>query len=133
MANLISLYTEAELDGIDISCIDSNDVESLSILADSGNCYIGINPFALQSTADEMVHLAHEMGHCATGAFYNRYAQLDVRAKHERRANIWAINKLIPKDELCIALSRCTGLYELAEHFQVTIPFMQQAIEYYNE
>lgn len=131
MTCLTSLYSEAEIFGIDVSCIDSDNIESLSILSDSGNCYIGINPFSLVSTADELVHLAHEIGHCQTGAFYNRYSSLDVRAKHERRANIWAIKKLIPKDEFVSALSRCTNLYELADHFQVTLPFMQLATEYY--
>ena len=132
MDKLTALYTEADVRNIDVMCIDTEEVQSISLLADSGNCYIGINPFSLQSAADELVHLAHEVGHCSTGAFYNRYSALDIRAKHERRANIWAIKKLIPKDELKKVVSAgCTELWDLAEHFDVTVPFLQMAVEYY--
>ena len=75
--------------------------------------------------------LAHELGHCETGAFYNEYSKFDIRAKHERRANKWAIKKLIPEDELKEACTFCYNRYELAEHFGVTEDFMQKALDYY--
>ena len=134
MNQLTSLYSEAAVLDIDVMCIDTKKIQSVSLLSESGNCYIGINPFALQTTADELVHLAHEIGHCTTGAFYNLYSPLDIRAKHERRANIWAIKKLIPEDEFKkIYQSGCTDPWELAEHFGVTMNFMNMVIKHYLE
>ena len=68
--------------------------------------------------ADETVKLAHEMGHCATGSFYNR----------------WAYRRLIPPEALEEAFRR--GLrepWELAKHFNVTEPFLRGALEYYRQ
>lgn len=79
--------------------------------------------------ADERVHLAHELGHCATGSFYNRYTPFDIRQKHENRADKWAIKKLISREALNDAVSRGnTTLWELAEYFGVTNDFMRKAI-----
>lgn len=84
------------------------------------------------TVADETVKLAHELGHCETGSFYSRTAALDLRQKHENRADRWAIKKLVPKDELEEAVSRgCCEAWELAEHFGVTEPFIRKAVEYY--
>ena len=67
--------------------------------------------------------LAHELGHCETGSFYNRYAKLDLRQKHENRADKWAIQHLIPVEELDEAVADgYTDLPSLAEHFCVTVP-----------
>ncbi|MCI7650223.1 MAG: hypothetical protein SO436_09695 [Oscillospiraceae bacterium] len=49
--------------------------------------------------------MAHELGHCITGSFYNVYAVCDLRAKHERRADKWAIKKLVPRDKLKNAIN----------------------------
>lgn len=130
---LISLYDIAVRDNIDVYSFDLNDCESLSLLED-GNCYIAIDPFKIDNEADEIVKLAHELGHCMTGAFYNQYSKLDIREKHERRADKWAIKKLIPEDELKKAVkSGRESRYELAEYFNVTEDFMQKAMDYYRD
>lgn len=109
-----------------------NECESISVLQD-GNCFVAIDPMKLQSETEEKEKLSHELGHCATGAFYNRYAACDICERHERRANIWSIKKLIPKDELLKALDDCfcTNRFELAEHFGVSEDFMQMALDYH--
>ena len=91
------------------------------------------NKEADRGETEEKEKLSHELGHCATGAFYNRYAACDICERHERRANIWSIKKLIPKDELLKALDDCfcTNRFELAEHFGVSEDFMQMALDYY--
>ncbi len=129
--NLHSLYKIAEQDKIDIFSFDMSECESFSLLSDD-NCYIAIDPFKLKNSAEEKVKLAHELGHCETGSFYNRFSKLDVREKHERRANKWAIKKLVPEDELKKACTVCRCRFELAEHFGVTEDFMQKAIDYYS-
>lgn len=127
---LTALYNIAECDNIKVDSFALGLCESLSI-SEAGECFIAIDPFKIKSTADETVKLAHELGHCKTGAFYNQYALIDDRAKQERRATKWAIKKLVPEDELKDACRYLTNRWELALHFGVTEDFMQQAIDYY--
>ncbi len=129
--NLTALYDIATKDNIDIFSFDMHKCESIS-LNDNGNYFIAIDPFKLISIADEKVKVAHELGHCETGAFYNEYSRLDVRQKHEHRADKWAIKKLVPKDELIEAFKTCTNRWELSEYFEVTEDFMQKALDYYS-
>ena len=134
MIDLIELYDYAEEYNIEVISINTRKIESLSMMDESGDCGIGINPFFLQSDVDEKIKLAHELGHCMTGAFYNQYSKLDIREKHERRADNWAIKKLIPVDELKRAVkSGRESRYELAEYFNVTEDFMQKAMDYYRD
>ena len=127
---LITLYDLAQTDNIPVFSFDMKVCESISILKE-GNCYIAIDPFKIRSIPDEKVKLAHELGHCETGAFYNQYAVCDIRAKHEKRADKWAIKKLIPEDELKEARKCCSNRWELSQHFEVTEDFMQKALDFY--
>ena len=126
-----------ELDHIaedeDITVLNTNCPEcgSISLMTSEGNCYIGIDNKEM-TKAEELVHMAHELGHCVTGSFYNRYSKFDIISKHEYCANKWAIKKLIPKDELISAFeSGIMEIWELAEHFGVTEEFMIQTCEFY--
>ena len=127
---LNALYRYADYRGIHIDCYDFSHMPSIS-MPDKDTCYIGINPVFINSHSEEKVILAHELGHCSTGSFYNRYATLDIRLKHEHRADKWAIKKLVPKNELKEAFKRCTNRWELSEYFEVTEDFMQKALDYY--
>ena len=86
-----------------------------------------------KTAAKERTVLAHEAGHCITGSFYNLYAPLDRRSKHERQADKWAVKKLIPKVELEAQLRQGLEPYELAEYFNVTEEFIHKALEFYFE
>jgi len=129
---LTNLYNIAERDNIRVYSYDLGIIDSLSIL-DNNQCFIAIDPFRINSESDEKVKLAHELGHCETGAFYNEHAVCDIRTKHERTAAKWAIKKLIPEDELKKACKYCRNRWELSEHFGVTEDFMQEALDYYSE
>lgn len=103
---------------------------SLSI-NDKGDCTIVIDHFQIKSQADEKVKAAHEIGHCATGAFYNEHS-LETRSRCEYRADKWAIKKLIPKDELISAFENgIIEVWELAEYFGVTENFIIKACNFY--
>ena len=102
-------------------------------MSKSGKCYVGLDPIEMKTQAEENVHLAHEIGHCETGAFYNPYSNLDIREKHERTANRWAVKKLVPKSELVPLLKKGYERWELAEHFEVTEDFINLAIRMYFE
>ena len=104
----------------------------MSIEAESGACYIGIDYSKIETETDERVHLSHELGHCVTGSFYNRYAKMDIRKKHENRADKWAIRKLIPVEKLDTAVAEGhTELWDLADYFGVTEDFIKKAVCYY--
>ena len=102
---------------------------SMSVMLETGTCWIGMDPGVQDGGTEELVHLAHELGHCVTGSFYNRYAAIDHRQRHENRADKWAIRKLIPKSALDDAVaSGCTELWARAEYFDVTEQFMRKAV-----
>ena len=94
------LYQEAKDTDIPILILDIPKTGSMCMQSESGRCYIGMDYGVLPEESVRRVHLAHELGHCKTGAFYNRWAARDVRKKHENRADKWVVNKLMPVDEL---------------------------------
>ena len=70
--------------------------------------------------AQRKVHLAHEIGHCMTGAFYRPYSPLESRSRCEYKANKWMIERLLPKKDLLEAFEKgIVEVWELAEHFDV--------------
>lgn len=129
MRSLDSLYALAEKRDIPIYHFPLPTVESMSLMDEGGRCCIGMDMTLLDTASAQRTHLAHELGHCLTGSFYNRYAPQDLRARHEVRADKWAVRKLIPRAALddAIALG-CTEYYELADHFGVSEAFLKKAI-----
>ena len=132
MNDLLDLYNLANEHGIDVYWLNMEAAECLSVVLEDGSCAIAMDPWRMSTLADEKVKLAHELGHCVTGALYNRYAARDLRQKHELRANRWAYKKLVPEDELIEAFHQgYREFWELAEYFDVPEPFLREALEYY--
>lgn len=126
---LFDLYLFAEQQNIEVIDYPLQSVPSMSFMDDDGTCYVGMGESVSDGAALEQVHLAHELGHCATGGFYNRYSPHDVRQKHERKADKWAIRQLIPESELLEAVAAgITELWDLADLFDVPIGFMEKAV-----
>lgn len=78
--------------------------------------------------------LAHEQGHCATGALHKPSSPYDLIAKHEQTADRWAFEHYLPFDELCAAMR--TGLtepWQLAEWYDFPEAFVRRALAYYQE
>lgn len=131
---LLELYQLADAEHIPVYSFDLPQTQSLSLMNNDGSCAVAIDPFGLNSTKDEKIRLAHELGHCVTGSFYNRYSDFDIKAKSEYKADKWAIKKLIPKDELQAAFEQgYTEPWDLAEYFNVTEEFIIKAVNYYND
>ena len=131
MNKLNELYTLAQDENINVYCFDLPMTHSMSVCS-NGKSYVALDPFTFNSSAEEIYFLAHELGHCLTGSFYNRFSEIDIRAKHELRADKWAIKKLIPKDELMYAFEHgVIEPWDLAEYFDVTEDFILKAVEYY--
>lgn len=129
--NPLDLYAYAERRNIDVDWIPMRRATSLSVPLGDGYA-IALDPWKLGTLAQETVCLAHELGHCETGSFYNRFAKLDVRQRHENRADKWAIRRLVPEDDLDAAMADgCDTIPALADRFGVTEPFMAKAVCWY--
>lgn len=132
MMDLMGLYRIAEENNVAVDCFELQKREALSVMDNDGSCHIAIDPFKLTSTLDEKIKLGHELGHCMTGSFYNRYATCDIRKKHEHRADKWAIEEMIPVCALDEAIADGhTEMWDLADYFRVTEDFMRKAVCWY--
>ena len=121
--------TFAEQQNIPVYAFPLPNTGSMSIMDEQGRCCIGMDEGVRDGGVQERVHLSHELGHCITGSFYNRYAAVDCRRRHENDANKWAVQLLIPVDDLDEAVAEgCTEVWELAERFGVTEDFVRKAV-----
>ncbi len=103
-----------------------------AVVALGGDKAIFFDSEKLETTAEEAVTVAHEAGHIMTGSTHYVNSPYDLIRRHEYRANKWAIKKLVPKDELDLAVKRgLREIWELAEYFNVTEKFMELAVSYY--
>ena len=126
------LYHLARKENIEVISFPMAENGSMSILQEDGLCFIGMDASVQDGGIQERVHLSHELGHCITGSFYNRYAAMDCRQRHENRADKWAIEQLITVDALDEAIADgCTEVWELAERFEVTEDFVKKAVCYH--
>ena len=124
---MIELYQAAEDLGVEIFC--GNIPETVSMSVPGAIC---MDASLVYGGAVERVHFAHELGHCARGAFYTRQDPPWIRKRCEHKADKWAIKKLVPKDELKKAVSAgYTEPWQLAEYFDVTESFIALAMWYY--
>lgn len=132
MNDLIDLYEYAQAHGVGVYWIELGCAESLSYCDPEGGCHIAMDPWRLHTVEEEKTKLGHELGHCCTGSFYNRWAVCDVRRKHENRADKWAVLHLITKEDLDKAVADGhTELWDLADHFGVTEDFMRKVVCWY--
>lgn len=127
--NIQALYNIAEKQNIPILTFPLPRCGSMSVMDEKGQCCIGIDPGLQDGGVTERVHIGHELGHCLTGSFYNIYAAVDNRRRHENRADKWAIRQLIPVEALDDAIAAgYTEIWELAEFFGVTEDFIRKAV-----
>ena len=127
------LYALAEENNIpvDENCPDA--LISMSVRFSDGSKVIGMSKTE-NATHSKLECLAHEMGHCMTDSFYAGYSPFERRAKHENRANAWAVNEIIPFPGLCKAVKKgCHELWQLAEYFEVSIGFVEKAIKIHKD
>jgi Zn-dependent peptidase ImmA (M78 family) len=129
MKTLQECYRVAQQENITVDRFPLASREALSFMDEDGSCFIAIDPEKLTGEADERTKLSHELGHCVTGSFYNRYSRFDCRRRHENRADKWAVRYLVSVEALDDAVATgCTELWELAEHFGVTEAFIKKAV-----
>lgn len=129
MENL-DLYQLASQEAIEVHSCKMEGGSASTML--EGDCYIALDPCVREGSDIERMHLAHELGHCITGSFYNPYSELDIREKHEWRANAWAYRQVVPQDKLELCFRRgLTEPWQMEEVFDLPARFIRQAMEYY--
>lgn len=127
------LYSIACKNNITVDKFPFSKVEAMSLMDLDGQCFIGLNPATIRSDADERNKLAHELGHCLTGAFYNQYSSFDCRQRHENTARKWEIAYLLPFSALEEAVaSGYTEAWQLSELFSVPEALIRDAVCWYN-
>lgn len=78
--NLYELYDFAVDQGIDVDWYTMPFAKSFSIFIPSlDRRAIALDPWKFETVADEFTTLGHEVGHCMTYSFYNRWAACDVK------------------------------------------------------
>ena len=129
MVEIINLYNIAEANGVSVGFFPLKESKGLYIEAE-GREYIALSDNCSES--DERVVLAHELGHCMTGGGYDLSSCSLMRIKLEKKAERWAIERLVPLCELKTAIKQGDeGISELAERFGVTVGFMNRVFEHY--
>ena len=95
---------------------------------------IVLNRKKLKNSIKRKMRLAHELGHCMTGSFYNIKSKYETRERMEYRADKWTIENLIPSNEFIYALKKgICQRWELAEYFSVTEAYIDMAAKIYEE
>ncbi|MBR1423793.1 MAG: ImmA/IrrE family metallo-endopeptidase [Ruminococcus sp.] len=129
MTDIREIWKVCEEEGICVDLIECRACESFSLMIGE-RCYIAIDRRLPELLMKERA--AHEVGHCVKGAFYNRDSPHDIISQHEYRADKWAIEKLIPREELVEQIKKNRdSLYLLAEYFGVSEQFIKKACVHY--
>lgn len=90
---------------------------------------IALNPNKIKTNQELKECLAHELGHQATGSFYKLNSKFETRARMEERSTRWAVQMLIPAEDLKKAFQKgYTQAWELAEYFDVTESFIKDTV-----
>ncbi len=129
---LNNLYDIAERENIDIYDWHIEDANGIYVNIDKINA-IALNYDNIGTYIEEKQVLAEELGHYYMDATYPLYSNDTVlMSKQEYRAKKWSYNTLISFDKLRLAVKNgMRDLYALANYFDVTAEYMQNAINFY--
>ena len=127
---LDELYQRAYSEGIEIDDIRMRELEEVCF----PEGWIAIDSHKFDTLVELKCTLAHAIGHCETGSFYNIYSPYDIKEKCERKADRRAAEILMPLPDVRRALRRgITEPWMLAELFDVTVTFAETALAIYDE
>jgi Zn-dependent peptidase ImmA (M78 family) len=131
MEKVIALYDELNAAGVRFYHWPM-DQERAATIEQGGKYGVFMDFDNIRDSAQELVVVAHEGGHISTGSTHRVDSPYDLVEKHEHKADRWAIERLVPEEELDEAVaSGCTELWQLADHFSVTEEFMRKAVCWY--
>jgi hypothetical protein len=122
------LLNEADSEGIYV--IENLEFESQASGLINGDV-IGLSK-CLSTYSEKACVLSEELGHYYTSVGNILDQALDGNKKQECHARLWAYDKMITIEKIISAKKAgCRNRYEIAEHLNVTEPFLQEAIDCY--
>lgn len=127
------LYAIAEREGVSILNFPLPECTAIAMQNGENGFAIGMDPSVLENSKTERVIVAHELGHCATGAVYTRNQDIFHKARAEYSASKWAVRTLIDREEFISLLKKGYRVWELAEEYNVTEDFIKEAYYFYCE
>ncbi len=131
MTSLSTIYQDVR--GLDITLIPYSIgfVDAATIEMD-GKYAIFLDFEQFETMADYTAALAHEVGHCATGATHSVSSAFDLIERHEHRANRWSYERYLPFSYLNKLV--CRGFsepWQLAEETGWPESVIRHALHYY--
>ena len=131
MKCLTDVYKKITDEGIELFTCGMTCTDALSMCCDD-TYGIFLNYDKFDSSQEEFCVLAHEFGHCKTGATHKLYSPYQVICQHEHRANRAAVHEFLPIEKLNDAFEYgCTEAWEVAEYLDIPEKFVILAIDIY--
>lgn len=128
---LETIYNDLRKQNISLYVYDVGPEKSVTIELNHKYA-VFIDPFRIDSISEIKRALIHETGHCATGCTHKVSSSLDLVAKHEYKANRWAIEHYVPFEDLQSAIEKgYIEKWQLAEYFDLPEEFIEKALSYY--
>ena len=129
--DLKNVYNKIEEEDISVFSFGIEGVKAVTIEAD--NKYgVFINRKEILNSDDEFCVLAHEYGHCVSGATHNTHSSFDLVCKHEYRADRRAVLEFLPVEQIKKAIKNGSqNLYEIADYLDMPEQFVEKAIRHY--
>lgn len=100
------------------------------VVNDVYGIFVSDKPF--ETSDDEFCVLAHEYGHCKSGATHHLSSPLEMIEQHEYRADRAAVHEFLPFDKIKNAFDcGCVELWQLAEFLDMPAEFVKKAVDVY--
>jgi len=143
MTRLEKLQNKIHNDGIIVNEYSFNTNQKAACMEYDDYKTIAIDRAAIRGSAEELVVVAEEYAHYATGALYdvcpksNESHARFIRMMAEGQAHRHAMHTQVPFDEMKEVLTKYMyydgdiDMDGLAEHFEVTYEFVKQAVDHY--
>ena len=142
LTKLEELYQTAHDHGIHVHNYSYSGTRKAACMTEGDYKAVAMDMPAIESTEEEQVLLAEELGHYETDSLYllsinhNTALERSNRIKCEARAKRWAVFNCVPMDELMCAFEACktsegASVRALAEYLDVTVDFLLYAVDLY--
>lgn len=133
MEHLSNLYTKIIENHIELFTYPLAECNSDAVtVCYNSNYGIFLDYTKFESTKDEFCALAHEYGHCVTGATHTLYSPYQLISQHETKADRAATHEFLPYDVLLETIKKgYLEPWQIAEHLELPEQFVRLAIETY--
>ena len=126
-------YIEELINRENIQLINAYLKNSQGLYANYNNIkFIIYDKTKIRNSYEKKQILIEELSHYYYNATYNFNSDLQFINKQEYKAKMESYNLLIPFDKLQLLMQdNSITFYDLADYFEVTVEYMQNAIEFY--